>query len=508
MNPFRSVIQASAFIRKETFEIFRQPRLLVTLVLGPFAILLLFGIGYRNEGRKLKTLFVAPANQTLRDEISKIAPSVGKAFEFAGIIADENQAVKRLRNGQVDLVVVVPADALQAIRDNRQAVFTLYHNEIDPYQTDYIRFMGELYVNKVNNYVLNHMADRRRKDIYDVLQDLHKTDGALQRLRTAYENNDMEGVLRGRQDLDQKLGLLQGRLQQQGKEAQALTGGGAAVDRASQKAESDTAARIREFRAGIAGDSPEKADFRQAAQQIADIQQSIAVVENDMARWTKIDPEALFSPFRSQTVALVKLEPSVVQFFTPGVIALLLQHLAVTLAALSLVREFRTGTVELYRAAPLTTGQTLVGKLLAYLVIGLLVAAVLTVLVIFGLKMPMRGNWYEFSAVVFTLFFTSLAVGFFLSVLSRTETEAIQYSMIFLLLTIFFSGFLMNLQLMWPPVRAISWGIPAAYAIKLLQNIMLRGYTGDWLVLGILAAIGLALLVFTHQLLERKMSRL
>jgi ABC-2 type transport system permease protein len=37
----------------------RQPRLLLTLILGPFLILLLFGIGYRDTARDVRTIFVA-----------------------------------------------------------------------------------------------------------------------------------------------------------------------------------------------------------------------------------------------------------------------------------------------------------------------------------------------------------------------------------------------------------------------------------------------------------------
>ena len=48
-NFFRSIIRASSFFRKEIFEILRQPRLVATLVLGPFLILFIFGIGYRDQ---------------------------------------------------------------------------------------------------------------------------------------------------------------------------------------------------------------------------------------------------------------------------------------------------------------------------------------------------------------------------------------------------------------------------------------------------------------------------
>ena len=57
------IIRVSAFISKELVEILRQTRLLLVLVLGPFLILLLFGLGFRNEARVLRTLFVVPSGQ-------------------------------------------------------------------------------------------------------------------------------------------------------------------------------------------------------------------------------------------------------------------------------------------------------------------------------------------------------------------------------------------------------------------------------------------------------------
>src|SRR3954447_6533784 len=51
----RGVVRTTSFVGKELTEVRRQPRLLLTLVLGPFLILFLFGIGYaatpRNTGR-------------------------------------------------------------------------------------------------------------------------------------------------------------------------------------------------------------------------------------------------------------------------------------------------------------------------------------------------------------------------------------------------------------------------------------------------------------------------
>ena len=66
-------------------------------------------------------------------------------------------------------------------------------------------------------------------------------------------------------------------------------------------------------------------------------------------------------------------QPTVVQYFGPAVLALILQHMAVTLIALSVVRERTSGLFELFRISPIRTGELVTGKLIAY---GLFAAAI------------------------------------------------------------------------------------------------------------------------------------
>jgi ABC-2 type transport system permease protein len=128
-NFFRGIIRASSFFRKEIFEILRQPRLVATLVLGPFLILFIFGIGYRDQPRSLRTLFVAQADSAIAaEDIQKYGESMGSLLIYAGVTADQNEALDRLRGGQVDLVIVEPADAVSTIKNRQQAVITLYQH--------------------------------------------------------------------------------------------------------------------------------------------------------------------------------------------------------------------------------------------------------------------------------------------------------------------------------------------------------------------------------------------
>ena len=57
-------------------------------------------------------------------------------------------------------------------------------------------------------------------------------------------------------------------------------------------------------------------------------------------------------------------------FYGPAVLALILQHLAVTLVALSLVRERTSGVIELFRVAPVNAWEVMAGKVFSYLLIG------------------------------------------------------------------------------------------------------------------------------------------
>ena len=152
----RFSIRVSAFILKEIFEIARQPLLILTLVLGPFLILLFFGLGYRNEPRALRTMFVvedAFLTQSIKDNVSNFGPQL----IFAGITNDVTEAQNSLRNGDIDLVTVIPADAYKTVLNNRRAPILLYHHEIDPFQLDYISVFGRVYVDEANRRILRYI---------------------------------------------------------------------------------------------------------------------------------------------------------------------------------------------------------------------------------------------------------------------------------------------------------------------------------------------------------------
>ena len=226
-----------------------------------------------------------------------------------------------------------------------------------------------------------------------------------------------------------------------------------------------------------------------------------------LTEYQGLDSQVLVSPFRSETLSITDTSLGPTDFFVPAVIALLMQHIAVTLAGLSIVRERQDGPIELFRASPVTAFQTLVGKFLSYLILTIILGVILTALVVYVLGVPMLGDWGSYALVLFALLCASLSLGFFVSLSAQTDSQAIQSAMVILLASIFFSGFFLALYRLWEPVQVVSWALPVTYGINLLQAVMLRGQFPNVLLVGALFLYALLLFLFNWWRLSRIMAR-
>jgi ABC-2 type transport system permease protein len=499
-NFFRGFIRASSFFRKEIFEILRQPRLVATLVLGPFLILFIFGIGYRAQSRSLRTLFVTQSNSPITgQDIEQYGKSVGSLLIYVGVTSDQNEAIDQLQRGQVDLVVVVPGDAESTIKNNQQAVFTLFHHEIDPVQISYINYLGWIYVSAVNQQVLHSFVVQGQKDTVNLQTSIQTAHQNVSAMRQAVQIGDetlaqqkQQGLAGNVDAISQAIGVSLGLL-----DSLQQTGG---TNGGNTDPVQSTLIDLRQ-NTNLLSDSTSTMDDRLA--RLDKIDKDITDLDGKLAEFQGIDPSIIVSPFRSETKSVANVQPSISDFFAPAVLALLLQHLAVTFAALSIVRERNVGTMELFRVSPLSAAEALFGKYTSYMMFGGVIAAILSALLVFALHVPMLGNWWNFTLVVTAVLFTSLGLGFAISIVSQTDSQAVQYSMIILLASVFFSGFIMSLDMLWEPVRVISWLLPTTYGTILLRDIALRGIDPNWVLLGGLIAIGLVLMLISWRLMRR-----
>ncbi len=221
----------------------------------------------------------------------------------------------------------------------------------------------------------------------------------------------------------------------------------------------------------------------------------------------QIPPDVAAQPTTSKVVNIAPVVPSVDRFFAPAVLALILGHMAVTLIALSVIRERTSGVIELFRISPLSAWELVLGKVLGFGALCALVAAVTVGLLVGGLGVPMLGSPAMLAGVIALLVLASLGLGLLISIVSDSERQAVQLSLLVLLATVFFSGFVLPLEEFSPPVRAAAYAIPVTDGLHLIQDVMLRGQLRDPWQLGVLAAIATGLLVACWLLLRRSMQR-
>jgi ABC-2 type transport system permease protein len=216
---------------------------------------------------------------------------------------------------------------------------------------------------------------------------------------------------------------------------------------------------------------------REIIQRVVGQSQQYVLRSSPGSQLTTIPPEVIAAPTKSETRNLSPYVPSVVIFYSPAVLALVLQHIGVTLTALSNVRERSSGIFEIFRVAPVGAVDILIGKYFAYILINGAIAAVSVLLLVRGLGVPMLGGWELVASVIGLLTLASLGLGFLISAVSDSERQAVQLSMLVLLASVFFSGFVLPLDQFSDFVRPVAYALPVTYGIRLLQDVMLRGGT-------------------------------
>ncbi|MBA2254871.1 MAG: ABC transporter permease [Chloroflexi bacterium] len=392
----KSLTRIYSTVKKELLQIARRPGAFLSLILGPFLIMALFGAGYSGVRRALDTVLVIPESTSLSREPGYYQDLVGPALRIVDIRSDATSARDDLARQVIDIVVVAPGDLEKTFREGRQSQIGVEYNQIDPVLKAYADFLAYRLAGEVNREIL----------------------------RRAVAEGETYAVRQG-------------------------------VD----------------------------------PQQIA------------------IPPEVVAAPTIAVAQNLAPTSPNVLAFFGPAVFALILQHMAVTLSALSLVRERLSGTFELFRVSPVNGLEILLGKYVGFGIIAAIISAIVTGLLVGVLGIPMLGSPALFGLVIALLVLASLGVGLLISVVSDSERQAVQLSLLVLLGSVFFSGFVLPVQEFRPELQVVSYALPVTHGIRLLQDIMLRGGTVVEWQIWVLALVGAVLFVITGLLLQRSLKR-
>ncbi len=478
----KRLIRISGFVGKELRELVRQPRLLLSLLLGPFLILLIFGAGYVGTAPRLRVVIVVPNTPAFAGQDAAIRAQFSKGVDVIDLTRDLNAAQNRLRNGGIDAVIAVPGDAAEKIGAGAQAIVPVYYNEIDPISDGRIVLGTLQYTNDLNKETVATAFKQGQQGAGNVNDALARMDTALGRISDDLgrgQVQDAQGqvteVRSGADVLVLSAGLMLQLLQ-----TAPVTGAQSAVQ---QQNLTRTTTAISSLNSDVGALQSELAQPVPDPTRVRDrneaIRNDLRALQGVTTQFQQMNAYVLAAPFYGQAKNLARDKPTFLNFYTPGVLALLLQHIAVTLGALSMVRERLLGSIELFRVSPITPGEILTGKYIGFTVFLAVLAVLLVALSIFGLGVPMAGDWFWLAGSLLLVILASLGLGFGLSMISKTESQAVQLAMLTLLTSVFFSGFFLALNSFIEPVQYAAYSLPVTHGIISLQTIMLRGRDPD-----------------------------
>jgi ABC-2 type transport system permease protein len=162
-------------------------------------------------------------------------------------------------------------------------------------------------------------------------------------------------------------------------------------------------------------------------------------------------------------------------FFLPGLLAVLLLFVTTFLTAVSIVREKEKGTLEQVFVTPVKPMGLLLGKLLPYLGTGIVALLAMLVFMRTVFQIPFAGSVWLIVLLSLPYLFVNLSLGLIISSIAGSQSEAIQRSVMVILPTIFFSGYIFPRETMPAVFYAFSFLVPATYYVNISRGIILRG---------------------------------
>ncbi len=162
-------------------------------------------------------------------------------------------------------------------------------------------------------------------------------------------------------------------------------------------------------------------------------------------------------------------------FTLPGIIGIILMLTLIVITAMAIVREREVGTMEQLIVTPLKPWELMVGKILPYIIIGFIQTSIALLTAVTVFDMPIRGSILLLYTLT-TLYITAtLTLGIMISTFAKTQTQAIEMSIVLFMPSILLSGFMFPRMAMPEFFIWLSGLFPMTYYVEIIRGIVLRG---------------------------------
>jgi ABC-2 type transport system permease protein len=192
----------------------------------------------------------------------------------------------------------------------------------------------------------------------------------------------------------------------------------------------------------------------------------------------------------------------------PGLLGTILTMTMVLMTGLAMTRERERGTFENLLSTPALPIEVMTGKIVPYVLIGLIQVTLIFLAARFVFGVPMRGNLVLLYGVVLLFIAANLTLGITFSSLARNQLQAMQMTFFFFLPSILLSGFMFPFRGMPEWAQWLASALPLTHFLVLVRGIMLKGtgvgelWPQVWPILAFMLAVILLGLRFYRRTLD------
>lgn len=159
----------------------------------------------------------------------------------------------------------------------------------------------------------------------------------------------------------------------------------------------------------------------------------------------------------------------------PALIGVILTFTMVLFTAIAIVRERERGNLEMLITTPVSTLELMIGKILPYILIGLVQVSLVLLIGAWLFQVPVRGTLWDLYAAALIFITASLSLGLLISTLARNQFQAVQLTIFTFLPSILLSGFMFPFDGMPRFAQWLGELLPLTHFVRLIRGIVLRG---------------------------------
>ncbi len=206
------------------------------------------------------------------------------------------------------------------------------------------------------------------------------------------------------------------------------------------------------------------------------VQKVEAIVRSETQGLAGLDAARRAPPILVKVWTLYNPEARSALYMVPGLSAWLLAITAVMLTALAIAGEWERGSMEQLFATPVGRFEIIAGKLLPYLVLGLVTFQLVLAFGMVAFDLPARGSLLLVALLGLVFLAGMLGQGLLVSVLAKNQLVATQAGALSAMLpSIILSGMIFPVENMPRPLQVVASIVPAKYLVHGLRSVLLKG---------------------------------